>query len=87
MTAVQSPAVVTDGVTVVAAAGDAVRVAGEAQPGQREGHSGAQLLSESLGWGKSLQMNDQNLWKTIERVSLGALPPCLAGLTALNRKE
>ena len=87
VSAVEGSAVVADGVTVVAAAGHAVRVAGEAQPGQGEGHSGAQLLSESLGGGKSLQVNHQNLGKTIERISLGALPPCLAGLAALKRKE
>jgi len=38
---VESPAVVTDGVAVVAAAGHAVRVAGETQSSQREGHGRA----------------------------------------------
>ena len=84
---VEGPAVVADRVAVVAAAGHAVRVAGEAQSSQREGHGRAQLLSESLGWRKSLQMNHENLRKTIQRISLGALPPCLAGLAALNRQQ
>ena len=82
--AVESPTVVADGVAVVAGAGDAVRVPGQAQPSQGEGHGGAELLAKSFCRGKSLEVNNKNLGKTVERISLGALPPRLAGLAGLN---
>jgi len=80
VSAVESAAVVADGVAVVAGAGHAVRVAGQTQSCQGEGDGGAELLAKSLCGGKSLQMNNKNLGKTIQGVSLGALPPCLTGL-------
>ena len=86
VSAVESPAVVADGVAVVAGAGQAVRVASQAQPAQGEGHGGAQLLAESLCRGKSLEVNNKNLGQTVERISLGALPPGLAGLAGLNTR-
>ena len=86
VSAVESAAVVADGVAVVAGAGHAVRVAGQTQSCQREGDGGAELLAKSLCGGKSLQMNNKNLGKTIQGVSLGALPPCLTGLAGLNER-
>jgi len=80
VSAVESPAVVADGVAVVAGAGDAVRVAGQAQASQGESHRGAQLLPKSFCRGKSLEVNNENLGKTIERISLSTLPSCLTGL-------
>ena len=87
VSAVESPAVVADGVAVVAGAGQAVRVASQAQPAQGEGHGGAQLLAESLCRGKSLEVNNQNLGKTIQRISLGTLPPSLTGLAGLDQRR
>ena len=87
VSAVESPAVVADGVAVVAAAGHAVRVAGQAQAGQGEGHRGAQLLPKSFCRGKSLEVNNKNLGKTIQRISLSALPSRLAGLAGLSKSE
>ena len=86
VSAVESPAVVADGVAVVAAAGHAVRVAAQTQPCQREGDGGAELLAKSFCRGKSLEVNNKNLGKTVERISLGALPPRLAGLAGLNQR-
>ena len=51
--AVESAAMVTDGVAVVAAAGHTVHVPGQAQSSQGEGHGGAQLLSSR----KSLEVD------------------------------
>ena len=85
--AVEGAAVVVDGVAVVAGAGHAVSVASQAQSSQGEGHGGAQLLAESLCRGKSLEMNNQNLGKTIQRISLGTLPPCLTGLASLHERR
>ena len=85
--AVEGAAVVADGVAVVAGAGHAVRVAAQAQPSQREGHGGAELLAKSFRRGKSLEMNNKNLGKPVERISLGALPPRLTGLAGLNESE
>lgn len=84
--AVESAAVVADGVAVVAGAGHTVRVAGQTEASQGESHRGAQLLAESFCRGKSLEVNNKNLGKTVERISLGALPPRLAGLAGLNQR-
>ena len=84
--AVEGAAVVADGVAVVAGAGHAVRVAGQAQAGQGEGHRGAQLLPKSFCRGKSLEVNNKNLGKTIQGISLGTLPPRLTGLAGLNER-
>ena len=81
---VESPAVVADGVAVVAGAGHAVRVPGQTQSSQGEGYGGAQLLAKSFCRGKSLEVNNKNLGKTIEGISLSTLPPCLTGLAGLK---
>ena len=83
----QGAAVVADGVAVVAGAGHAVRVAGQAQAGQGEAHHGAQLLPEPLCRGKPLEVDNKDLRKSVQSVSLGAFPSRLASFTALTIKN
>ena len=87
MAAAQGPAVVADGVAVVAGAGHAVRVAGQAQAGQGEAHYGAQLLPEPLCRGKPLEVDNKNLRKSVQSVSLGAFPSRLTSFTTLTIKN
>ena len=83
----QGAAVVADGVAVVAGAGHAVRVAGQAQAGQGEAHHGAQLLPEPLCRGKPLEVDNKDLRKSVQSVSLGAFPSRLASFTTLTKKN
>jgi len=78
--AVEGAAVVADGVAAVGAAGHAVRVAGQAQPRQREVHHRAHLLPRPLRAGEPLEVDHQDLGQPVQRVPLGALPPGLARL-------
>ena len=84
VTTVECSAVVGDGVAVVGGAGQAVRVLSQTHAGQGEGDGGAELLTISLCWRESLQVNHKDLRKTIQSVSLGAFPSCLTGLTSLE---
>ena len=80
VSAVQGPAVVADGVAVVARARHAVRVAGQAEPRQRECHGRAQLLSSR----EPLEVDHQYLGKSVQCVSFCALSSSLAGFTCLK---
>ena len=84
VTTVECATVVGDGVAVVGGAGQAVRVLGQTHACQGEGDGGAELLTISLCWRESLQVNHKDLWKTIQSVSLGAFPSCFTGLTSLG---
>lgn len=84
VSAAQGAAVVADGVAVVAGAGHAVRVAGEAEPGQGEAHHRTKLLPESLCRRKPLEMDNKDLRKPVQSVSLGAFSSHLASLTSLK---
>jgi len=81
MTTVQCSAVVGDGVAVVGAVGDAVRVARQVQSVQGEGDSCAQFVPVALRGRKSLEMNHQNFRKTVQGVSLGTFSPSLTAFT------
>ena len=84
VSAVEGAAVVADGVAAVGAAGDAVRVAGQAQPRQREVHHRAHLLPRPLRAGEPLEVDHQDLGQPVQRVPLRALPPGLARLARLK---
>ena len=84
VTTAQGAAVVADGVAVVAGAGHAVRVAGQAEPRQGEAHHRTQLLTESLCRRKPLEMDNKDLRKSVQSVSLGAFSSRLASLTTLK---
>ena len=84
VSAVESAAVVADGVAAVGAAGHAVRVAGQAQPRQREVHHRAHLLPRPLRAGEPLEVDHQDLGQPVQRVPLRALPPRLTCLTRLK---
>lgn len=77
-------AVVADCVAVVAGAGHAVRVSGQAQARQGEAHHGAQLLPEPFSRGKPLEVNYKDLRKSVQSVPLGAFPSRLASFTTLT---
>ena len=85
VSAVEGAAVVADGVAAVGAAGHTVRVAGQAQPRQREVHHRAHLLPRPLRAGEPLEVDHQDLGQPVQRVPLRALPPGLARLARLKQ--
>ena len=87
MPAVQCSTVVGDGIAVVGAVAHAVRVAGQVQPVQGEGHGRAQLVPVALRGREALEMNHQDFRKPVQGVSLGTFPPCLAPFACLHEDQ
>lgn len=81
MTAVEGATVVGYGVAIVGTVGHAVSVAGQVEPVQGKCDGGAQFVPASLRGRESLQVDDKDLWKTIQSIALRAFPPCLAPFT------
>jgi hypothetical protein len=56
-------------------------ILGKIEPVERKSYCGTELLFEPIALRESLEMDDENLGKPVEGISLRATPSCLASFT------